>query len=449
MLNTLTDWLRGSPRAADDDSQDDEPKGWGLSLWSGALIVALFTIAISWCHTPPPPDIVTLIEERSDLTIFRSMIASAGIEEELNDDDDEFTFFAPNDAAFDVLPARILEQLQSRPDLAIQFLRFHATSGTQSLGALQDVGFAALLAGQNVPVADTNGTVRVANVGVVESDVEALNGVIHIVDSLIGFDPASLPMPGEGGFLDVLDTRPDLATLAAAIRSAGPGTIPASTDGYTLFAPSNDAFGKLPAGSVDVLVATQPRLLELLGYHIVPGRFLASDLSDGMTLTTLSGAQLPVAVSGDTITVGGATLTESDLDSADGVVHIIESVAIPPDFRLPTINEALALESITFETGSAIITPEGAAVLDRAATFLAANPAIRVAIEGHTDSEGDEATNLTLSVERAEAVRDYLVEQGIASDRLETEGFGETQPIASNDTEEGRAQNRRIEFRLL
>jgi OOP family OmpA-OmpF porin len=80
---------------------------------------------------------------------------------------------------------------------------------------------------------------------------------------------------------------------------------------------------------------------------------------------------------------------------------------------------------------------------------LTSNPDARVAIEGHTDAQGDEASNLALSESRAEAVRDYLVSQGIAADRLETAGFGESRPIASNDTAEGRAENRRIEFRLL
>ena len=72
-----------------------------------------------------------------------------------------------------------------------------------------------------------------------------------------------------------------------------------------------------------------------------------------------------------------------------------------------------------------------------------------MAIEGHTDDQGDEAANQELSEARAESVRDYLVSQDIAADRMETAGFGETLPIADNDTPEGRADNRRIEFRLL
>lgn len=109
----------------------------------------------------------------------------------------------------------------------------------------------------------------------------------------------------------------------------------------------------------------------------------------------------------------------------------------------------IVVEGITFETGSARILPESEAMLAPAITLLRDNPDARVEIGGHTDNVGDPAFNLRLSGQRAEAVRRYLIQHGIAGRRLTTRGYGETRPRDTNDTEEGRARNRRIEFTHL
>jgi OOP family OmpA-OmpF porin len=102
--------------------------------------------------------------------------------------------------------------------------------------------------------------------------------------------------------------------------------------------------------------------------------------------------------------------------------------------------------SATFESGSTRLSAAATELLDEAAVVLLANPATQLAVEGHTDDWGDEATNLTLSQARADAVVGYLVAAGVAEDRLIAVGIGESDPIADNTTEEGRAANRRIVF---
>ncbi len=110
------------------------------------------------------------------------------------------------------------------------------------------------------------------------------------------------------------------------------------------------------------------------------------------------------------------------------------------------LREQLRANPINFELGSAEIASDSDAILEQAAAAISAAPGIEVEIVGHTDSTGDPAANQTLSQERAVAVRDRLVELGVSADRLEARGAGADEPIASNDTEEGRAENRRIEF---
>ncbi len=104
---------------------------------------------------------------------------------------------------------------------------------------------------------------------------------------------------------------------------------------------------------------------------------------------------------------------------------------------------------VEFETKSFELTAKGIALLDEILIALEAAPEIRVRIEGHTDSRGSEAENLTLSEDRANAVLTYLVAAGQSRDRFEIIGYGEAQEAASNDTSEGRARNRRIEFIAL
>lgn len=110
------------------------------------------------------------------------------------------------------------------------------------------------------------------------------------------------------------------------------------------------------------------------------------------------------------------------------------------------IGTPIILEGVTFETGSARITPAAKFVLDKIIPGLIKNPTIEIAIHGHTDNQGKASDNLRLSQERANAVKAYLVSQGVDAARIQTKGFGFTRPIADNATEEGRAKNRRIEF---
>lgn len=105
-------------------------------------------------------------------------------------------------------------------------------------------------------------------------------------------------------------------------------------------------------------------------------------------------------------------------------------------------------EGINFATGKAVITRDSYAKLNKAVTMLEEFASIRLIIEGHTDNIGDDMKNQTLSEDRAQAVKDYFVSKGIDAMRIETAGYGESQPAASNATAAGRAQNRRIEIKI-
>jgi len=109
----------------------------------------------------------------------------------------------------------------------------------------------------------------------------------------------------------------------------------------------------------------------------------------------------------------------------------------------------LSIESIYFKIGSANLEPASIPVLQQLYQMMRENPEIRIEIEGHTDSTGTSAFNMKLSQQRAMAVADWLIRNGISSTRITTHGYGDTRPVADNSTEEGRRKNRRTEILII
>ncbi len=128
---------------------------------------------------------------------------------------------------------------------------------------------------------------------------------------------------------------------------------------------------------------------------------------------------------------------------------IEEKVKIDFEVKPIEVGKSYRLNDIFFATNSWELNNESRSVLDGFIVFLNENPAIRVSIQGHTDDIGQAEDNLLLSDNRARAVQDYLVANGVSSDRLSFKGFGESKPVMSNETESGRARNRRTEFVII
>lgn len=119
----------------------------------------------------------------------------------------------------------------------------------------------------------------------------------------------------------------------------------------------------------------------------------------------------------------------------------------PPPPPPPT-KEKIVLRAVHFDFNKSNIRPDARPILDEAVRMLKERGEVKIVVEGHTDSVGSDPYNMKLSKRRAEAVKRYLVEHGVAARRITSEGFGKRQPVASNATAEGRAQNRRVELRV-
>ena len=123
--------------------------------------------------------------------------------------------------------------------------------------------------------------------------------------------------------------------------------------------------------------------------------------------------------------------------------------AVPVVRDRVSMTENFILTGVQFEINSSRLTADAKTVLDEVVTALKRNPRVRLEVGGHTDNTGSLDLNNRLSLQRANSVRDYLISQGIAEDRLEAKGYGPSMPIADNSTAAGRAENRRIEFVIL
>jgi len=115
----------------------------------------------------------------------------------------------------------------------------------------------------------------------------------------------------------------------------------------------------------------------------------------------------------------------------------------------PPAKKKIILRGVNFDFDKATIRPDAAAILAEAARTLNEAGGLNVSVEGHTDAMGTDEYNRRLSEERAEAVRNRLIAEGVSSARLSARGFGESEPVASNATEEGRDQNRRVELKIV
>ncbi len=134
---------------------------------------------------------------------------------------------------------------------------------------------------------------------------------------------------------DIVDTAVDagsFTTLVTALQAAGLDQTLKGEGPFTVFAPTDDAFAAVPKETLDALLADpKGALTDVLTYHVVPGKVMSGDLSDGMEATTVNGATLTITVKDDgTVMINDATVTTADIETANGVIHVIDAVLIPP-----------------------------------------------------------------------------------------------------------------------
>lgn len=275
---------------------------------------------------------------------------------------------------------------------------------------------------------------------------------------------AADPLPDQS-IIDLIATDPRFSALDRAIDAIDLASL-ADVGPVTFFAPSNEAFEALTADEAGRLDADPELVAAILSQHVLTDAQMVDDLADG-ALETVGGSNVQVTRRGDDevmLSSAGttATITDADLVTTDGVVHVVDGLLVPARMRLepvdPEVEAAsrtaalqidldgiVAATRIGFAPGSTEVSFLSAPTLDRAAAAIVGRPGSTVIVRGHTDSGGTDLANLFASSARAEAVVEQLVLRGVPGSRLRAEGVGATEPVLVGDIEDNDA-SRRVDF---
>ena len=237
-----------------------------------------------------------------------------------------FTVFAPTDEAFAKLPAGTVETLlkpENKAKLAA-ILTYHVVSGKVMAADVVKVKGAVSLNGQRIDV-KTEGGVSVDSSKVVKTDIGCTNGVIHVIDTVM--------MPATDNIPAVADKAGKFKTLLAAVKAAGLVETLSGPGPFTVFAPTDEAFAKIPAATIADLLKPEnkAKLASILTYHVVSGRVYSEAAVAAKSAKTVQGGSIAIKVTDKGAMVNDAKIIATDVDATNGVIHIIDSVIMPPN----------------------------------------------------------------------------------------------------------------------
>ena len=300
---------------------------------------------VAYYHPAPPAaagkqtaqaDIVDTAVKAGSFKTLVAAVKAAGLVDALKSDG-PLTVFAPTDKAFAKLPkgtvANLLKPENKKTLQAI--LKYHVVAGQVAAKDVVKLSKAKTLQGDNVAIAVADGKVKINNANVVKTDIVCSNGIIHVIDAVI-LPPEKTPQASATSTAkaDVVDTAVaagSFKTLVAAVQAAGLVETLKGDGPFTVFAPTDEAFAKLPAGTVEDLLKPENRkqLQAILTYHVVPGRVLAADVLKLKSAKTVNGESVSIAIKDGKVRIDGATVVKADIQCANGVIHVIDAVILP------------------------------------------------------------------------------------------------------------------------
>merc|ERR1712166_47614 len=288
-----------------------------------------------------------------------------------------FTVFAPTNEAFAKLSASILAHLLEPANVKEldAVLEYHVVSGAAVFSNyLTDGETIKTVEGQNVTVSIYNGRVFINNALVTTADVAASNGVIHIIDTVLNMPPAPAP-PASKNIVELAAATPDFSTLVTALKAGGLVDYLSAEGPFTVFAPTNEAFAKLPAATLTHLLdpANVKELDALLEYHVVSGvAAFVKDLKDEELIKTVEGQNVSIRVNPygsdePAVVINiGSTVVYADIAASNGVIHGIDTVLTIPPCPPPAPNMTIVEVAETFDELSTLVTALKAADLEQA-----------------------------------------------------------------------------------
>jgi transforming growth factor-beta-induced protein len=306
-------------------------------------------------------DIVGTTRAAGSLTTLLAAVEAAGLEPTLRSDG-PFTVFAPTDEAFSQLPDGTVESLLADRAKLTQVLTYHVVPGRMTAAEAAGRESAPTVHGDLLPLS-VDGGLRAGDSRVVSADIEATNGLIHVIDRVLLPAPrspkgsskvnsirttlallavtavgvaalgtsasASAGTREQGNIVQTAVAAGKFKTLASLLEKAGLADTLATGGPFTVFAPTDAAFAKVPKATLAALAKDAARLRSVLLYHVVKGKVTAGKVVKLRSAKTLNGQAIAIRVSGGKVTIGGARVTTADIAASNGVIHVIDKVLIP------------------------------------------------------------------------------------------------------------------------
>ncbi|XP_032480947.1 transforming growth factor-beta-induced protein ig-h3 isoform X4 [Phocoena sinus] len=236
-----------------------------------------------------------------------------------------FTIFAPSNEAWASLPAEVLDSLVSNVNIELlNALRYHMVDRRVLTDELKHgMALTSMYQNSNIQIHHyPNGIVTVNCARLLKADHHATNGVVHLIDKVISTISNNIQQ-----IIEIEDT---FETLRAAVAASGLNTLLEGDGQYTLLAPTNEAFEKIPAETLNRILGDPEALRDLLNNHILKSAMCAEAIVAGLSLETLEGTTLEVGCSGDTLTINGKPIiSNKDVVATNGVIHFIDELLIP------------------------------------------------------------------------------------------------------------------------
>ncbi|MGV7976534.1 MAG: fasciclin domain-containing protein [Anaerolineaceae bacterium] len=270
--------------------------------------------------TPEPQTIVDVAVADGRFTTLAAALQAADLVDTLKGEG-PFTVFAPTDDAFAQLPAGTVEALLADIPTLSNILLYHVVPGKVMAADVVTLTSAETANGIPVQIKVMDGMVYINNAKVVITDVEASNGVIHVIDSVLLPPKDIVSIAVENGSFTTLAAALTAADLVETLQGEGP---------FTVFAPTDEAFAKLPEGTIEALLADIPTLKDILLYHVVDGRLFAADVLASENLDTLQGKKAAIEMMDGKAYIGGAQIVITDILASNGIIHVIDTVMLPP-----------------------------------------------------------------------------------------------------------------------
>jgi transforming growth factor-beta-induced protein len=295
-----------------------------------AVLALPLALALGACNDDDDPmameeEEATIVQTAREAGVFNTLLAAldaAGLTSAL-EGVGPFTVFAPTDEAFASIDAEVLNDLLADPDLLARVLTYHVVSGEFTSTDVAGLTSAPTLNGKDVSLSFDGATVMVDGATVIGADVEASNGIIHVIDQVLLPEPiADILQTAEGaGIFTTLLAAVEAAGLTATLQGDGP---------FTVFAPTDEAFAAIDPDALNTLLADPPALAAILAYHVVPGALMAADVLASNSLTTVNGADATISLDGEgNPRIDDAIIVGTDIGARNGVVHVIDRVIFP------------------------------------------------------------------------------------------------------------------------